>query len=116
MAKPFKGRIDLDIRDSTPDWDAFLPDKAPDGAPNVLVVLYDDTGCAAWSPYGGRIEMPTLQRLADNGLTYSQWHTTALCLADAIGLPHGSQPPPERVRIDLRDVDRVPGLQLAHPA
>ena len=79
MAKPFKGRIDLDIRDSTPDWDAFLPDKAPDGAPNVLVVLYDDTGCAAWSPYGGRIEMPTLQRLADNGLTYSQWHTTALC-------------------------------------
>ena len=79
MAKPFKGRIDLDIRGSTPDWDAFLPDKAPDGAPNVLVVLYDDTGCAAWSPYGGRIEMPTLQRLADNGLTYSQWHTTALC-------------------------------------
>ena len=36
-------------------------------------------GCAAWSPYGGRIEMPTLQRLADDGLTYSQWHTTALC-------------------------------------
>jgi arylsulfatase A-like enzyme len=79
MAKPFKGRIDLDVRDSTPDWDAFLPDTPPDGAPNVLVVLYDDTGCAAWSPYGGRIEMPTLQRLADNGLTYSQWHTTALC-------------------------------------
>jgi arylsulfatase A-like enzyme len=79
MAKDFKGKIELDIRDSTPDWDAFLPDKAPEGAPNVLVVLYDDTGCAAWSPYGGRIEMPTLQRLADNGLTYSQWHTTALC-------------------------------------
>ena len=57
----------------------FLADRAPEGAPNVLVVLYDDTGQAAWSPYGGRIEMPTLQRLADNGLTYSQWHTTALC-------------------------------------
>ena len=70
MAKPFTGRIELDIRDSTPDWDAFLPDKAPEGAPNVLVVLYDDTGCAAWSPYGGRIEMPTLERLAENGLTY----------------------------------------------
>jgi len=77
--KPFKGTINLDIRDSVPDWDAFLPDKAPEGAPNVLVVLYDDTGCAAWSPYGGRIEMPTMQRLADDGLTYSQWHTTALC-------------------------------------
>jgi arylsulfatase A-like enzyme len=79
MPKPFQGHINLDVRDSTPDWDAFLADKAPQGAPNVLVVLYDDTGCAAWSPYGGRINMPTMQRLADNGLTYSQWHTTALC-------------------------------------
>ena len=45
----------------------------------MLVVLYDDTGQAAWSPYGGRIDMPTMDRLANNGLTYSQWHTTALC-------------------------------------
>jgi arylsulfatase len=44
-----------------------------------LIVLYDDTGLAAWSPYGGRITMPTLDRLADNGLAYTQWHTTALC-------------------------------------
>ena len=53
--------------------------RRPEGAPNVLIVLYDDTGLAAWSPYGGRIEMPTMQRLADGGLTYTQWHTTALC-------------------------------------
>jgi Sulfatase len=79
MPRPFKGEINLDVRESTPDWGAFLADRAPQGAPNVLVVLYDDTGCAAWSPYGGRINMPTMQRLADNGLTYSQWHTTALC-------------------------------------
>src|SRR5437870_9244927 len=58
MPKQFKGTINLDVRDSTPDWDAFLPDKAPRGAPNVLVILYDDTGQAAWSPYGGRINMP----------------------------------------------------------
>jgi len=79
MARPFKGTVNLDIRDSKPDWPAFLADKAPKDAPNVLVVLYDDTGLAAWSPFGGRINMPTLQRLADNGLMYSQWHTTALC-------------------------------------
>ncbi len=79
MPKPFKGTINVDLRDSVEDWNAFLPDRAPAGAPNVLVVLFDDTGQAAWSPYGGRINMPTLQRLADNGLTYSQWHTTALC-------------------------------------
>jgi arylsulfatase len=75
----FAGKIALDVRDSTPDWGPYLPPTAPDGAPNVLLVLYDDTGMAAWSPYGGAIEMPTMQRLADGGLTYSQWHTTALC-------------------------------------
>jgi arylsulfatase A-like enzyme len=51
----------------------------PPRAPNVLIVLYDDTGQAAWSPFGGGIDMPTLQKLADRRLTYSQWHTTALC-------------------------------------
>jgi len=77
--KQFKGTINLDVRDSKADWPAFLDQKAPEGAPNVLVILYDDTGCAAWSPYGGRINMPTLDRLAKDGLTYTQWHTTAVC-------------------------------------
>ena len=72
MARDFAGKIELDIRDSKPDWDAFLDTKAPQGAPNVLVILYDDTGQAAWSPYGGRIQMPTLDKLAQNGLVYSQ--------------------------------------------
>jgi arylsulfatase len=79
VAKPFKGTITLDVRDSKPDWDAFLATKARKDAPNVLVILYDDTGCAAWSPYVGRINMPTMDRLAKNGLTYSQWHTTSVC-------------------------------------
>jgi len=79
MAKQFSGKIELDVRDSVSDWDAFIPEKAAQGSPNVLVVLYDDTGQAAWSPYGGRIQMPTMERLAAGGLTYSQWHTTALC-------------------------------------
>ena len=79
MPREFQGKIELDARDSTPDWGAFLATRAPKDSPNVLVVLFDDTGQAAWSPFGGRINMPTLARLADNGLTYSQWHTTALC-------------------------------------
>jgi arylsulfatase A-like enzyme len=77
--KPFDGVIKLDVRDSKADWKPYTPKRAPEGAPNVLFVLYDDTGLAAWSPFGGRINMPTLQKLADNGLMYSQWHTTALC-------------------------------------
>jgi arylsulfatase len=77
--KDFKGVIKLDVRDSTPDWGPYELQRAPEGAPNILIVLYDDTGLAAWSPYGGRINMPTLDRLAQDGLTYTQWHTTALC-------------------------------------
>jgi arylsulfatase A-like enzyme len=79
MSKQFNCVINLDIRNSVPDWSPYLADKAPEEAPNVLVILYDDTGLAAWSPFGGRIEMPTMDRLAGNGLMYSQWHTTALC-------------------------------------
>ena len=67
----FKGVIKLDVRDSKADWAPFTPKKAPDGAPNFLFILYDDTGLAAWSPYGGRINMPTLDKLAASGLTYT---------------------------------------------
>jgi hypothetical protein len=66
--KAFNGVIKLDVRDSVADWAPYLPKKAPEGAPNILFVLYDDTGLAAWSPFGGRINMPTLQKLADRGL------------------------------------------------
>ena len=75
----FNGKIELDVRDSESDWTPFTPKAAPEGAPNILFVLYDDTGLGAWSPYGGKINMPTLDALAAEGLTYTQWHTTALC-------------------------------------
>lgn len=77
--KRFNGIIRLDVRDSTPDWEPYLPPKAPEGAPNILFVLFDDTGLASWSPFGGKIQMPCLQEIANNGLMYSQWHTAALC-------------------------------------
>jgi len=75
----FKGVIKLDVRDSKADWTPYVLKKAPEGAPNILFILFDDTGIATWSPFGGAVNMPTLQKLADNGLMYSQWHTTALC-------------------------------------
>jgi arylsulfatase A-like enzyme len=79
MTEEFKGVIKLDVRDSKADWTPYELKRPPEGAPNVLVVLYDDTGLAAWSPFGGRINMPVMQALADDGLRYSQWHTPALC-------------------------------------
>jgi arylsulfatase len=47
----FNGEIKLDIRDSKSDWAPYTHKKAPEGAPNILFILYDDTGLAAWSPY-----------------------------------------------------------------
>lgn len=78
-ATTFKGDIQLDVRDSKADWAPYIRKKAPEGAPNILIILYDDTGLGAWSPYGGRINMPTMDQLAAEGLTYTQWHTVALC-------------------------------------
>lgn len=77
--KTFNGIIRLDVRDSTPDWEPYLAPKAPKDAPNVLFVLFDDTGLGAWSPYGGEINMPCLNEIANNGVIYTQWHTAALC-------------------------------------
>lgn len=53
--------------------------KAPAGAPNVLIILIDDMGFGQSSAFGGPIHMPTLERLAQGGLRYNQFHTTALC-------------------------------------
>jgi len=75
----FKGIIKLDVRESTPDWEPYIPKRAPEGSPNILFILYDDTGLATWSPFGGAVNMPTLDKLAADGLTYTQWHTVALC-------------------------------------
>jgi len=53
--------------------------EAPQGAPNIVVVLIDDIGFGATSPFGGSINTPTFERLADNGLRFNRFHTTALC-------------------------------------
>jgi len=79
VTKPFKGVVNLDIRDSKPDWEPYLQPTAPEGAPNVLFIVWDDVGFAAMEPWGGLIETPTMNRLAKEGLTYTNMHTTALC-------------------------------------
>ena len=79
MSAPFQGKISVDIRDSVPDWTPFQPPKAPDGAPSVVYIVLDDVGFSAMSPYGGPIETPNIDRIAADGVRYTQWHTTALC-------------------------------------
>ena len=63
--------------------------KAPQGAPNVVIVLIDDMGFGAPSTFGGGISMPTLDRLAEGGLRYNHFHTTALCSPTRMALLTG---------------------------
>jgi arylsulfatase len=53
--------------------------EAPAGSPNILLILTDDVGFGATSTFGGPIQTPNFQRLADSGLRYNMYHTTALC-------------------------------------
>jgi arylsulfatase A-like enzyme len=79
MAAEFQGKIELDIRDSEPDWGPYAAPTAHDGAPNVLYVVWDDTGIATWDCFGGLVQMPAMSRIAERGVRLSQFHTTALC-------------------------------------
>lgn len=77
--KPFKGRIALDIRDSTPDWEPYRAPQAPPGSPNVLMIAWDDLGYGTMEMFGGPVEAPAMRRIADVGVKFANFHTTALC-------------------------------------
>jgi arylsulfatase A-like enzyme/uncharacterized membrane protein len=75
----FGGTVGRTLGESVPDW-TFIPGpKAPDEAPNVLVVLIDDAGFGNPDTFGGPISTPTLTRVARMGLTYNRFHVTAVC-------------------------------------
>jgi arylsulfatase A-like enzyme len=77
--KQFKGKIALDIRDSEPDWGPYLAPSAKEGAPNVLMICWDDVGYATMDCFGGPVKAPAMKRIADMGVKFSNFHTTALC-------------------------------------
>src|SRR5438046_283161 len=79
MTKPFAGKINIDIKDSVPDWEPYRQPMAPIDAPSVVYVVLDDVGFSAMQQFGGLIETPNIDRIAQRGLTYTQFHTTALC-------------------------------------
>ncbi|MCG7595109.1 arylsulfatase [Mycobacterium sp. PSTR-4-N] len=79
MATEFNGKIELDIRDSEPDWGPYAAPVAQPDAPNVLYLVWDDTGIATWDCFGGLVNMPAMSRIAERGVRLSQFHTTALC-------------------------------------
>lgn len=74
---PFDGKIAENILDSTPG--TAQPIRAPQGAPNVLLFMTDDTGFAMSSAFGGPVPTPNFDRLAARGERYNRFNTTGIC-------------------------------------
>jgi arylsulfatase A-like enzyme/uncharacterized membrane protein len=77
--RPFGGTAGRTLKDSVADWTMIPGPKAPEGAPNVLLVLIDDAGYGAPDTFGGPIRTPTFSRVQEMGLTYNRFHVTAVC-------------------------------------
>src|SRR5262249_5051320 len=73
----FVGKIERNAAQSTPYWPPRV--VPPEGAPNVLLIMTDDTGFGVSSTFGGVIPTPNLDRVAANGLRYTNFNSTALC-------------------------------------
>lgn len=89
--------------------------KAPEGAPNVVVVLIDDIGFGATEPFGGAISTPTFDRLADAGLRFNQFHTTALCSPTRASLLSGRNHHAVNVGSVMEVATAFPGNQGRRP-
>jgi arylsulfatase A-like enzyme len=76
-AQPYQGVVGRTLAESKEWWPE--PAKAPAGAPNVVWILLDDVGFGASSTFGGLIQTPTFDYLANNGLRYTNFHTCAIC-------------------------------------
>ncbi len=76
--QPFNGVLGKTLETSTPSKVQYNP-KAPKDAPNVVLILLDDVGYGSISTFGGLIQTPTFDSLANNGLRYTNFHTTAIC-------------------------------------
>src|SRR4051794_41547070 len=94
MTKPFKGVVNIDVRDSQPDWDPYQPAVAPPGSPNVVYLVLDDVGYGALGCYGGPIDTPNIDKIAAAGGRHTPWDNTAPCSpAPALPLPGGDHTP-----------------------
>src|SRR5688500_11521459 len=103
----------LDARDATPPRRFEV--KAPDGAPNVVIVLIDDIGFGHSSAFGGPINMPTLEKLANAGLRYNRFHTTALCSPTRVALLTGHNHHPNNAGAIMEVATAFPGNTGVRP-
>jgi len=77
-APPMGGTVGPTMQQSVHEW-RQEPRRIPDDAPNIVIVMLDDAGFGQPSTFGGDIATPTLSRLAEEGIAYNAFHTTAMC-------------------------------------
>jgi hypothetical protein len=103
----FKGKTGFTNDNSTPYWD-ILP-RLPEGSLNVLWIVLDDVGYGNLSCFGAPIDTPSIDRLAKNGLRYTNMHTTALCAPTRLPA-HWTKPSHLRHGHDLGAIQRLSGV------
>ncbi len=104
---------ELDVRNVTPP--PRFEVKAPEGAPNVVIVLLDDMGFGVSDAFGGPVRMPTLDKLADNGLRYNSFHTTALCAPTRVALLTGYNHHSNNMGVITELASTYPGYTAVRP-
>lgn len=104
---------ELDVRDAT--LPARFTVEAPEGAPNVLVILIDDMGFGASEAFGGPIAMPNMDKLAKNGLRYNRFHTTALCAPTRAALLTGYNHHSNNMGVITELASTFPGYTSVRP-
>src|SRR5947199_9824986 len=101
----FSGVANQTLDGSKPGWEQIGHVKPPAGAPNVLVVLIDDAGFGNASAFGGPIDTPNFDRMAEQGLRYNRFHVTAMCSPTRAALLTGRN----RHAVGMGGIPDVPG-------
>lgn len=104
---------ELDVRNATPP--PRFEVKAPKAAPNVVVILIDDMGFGVSESFGGPVHMPTMDRLAQNGLRYNRFHTTALCAPSRVALLTGYNHHSNNMGVITELASAYPGYTAVRP-
>ena len=104
----------LDVRTTVPPQRFEV--RAPQGAPNIVIVMLDDFGYGQASAFGGAIRMPVLERISNSGLRYNAFHTTAICSASRAALLTGRNHHVAEVAAVMETATAYPGNRGARPA
>jgi arylsulfatase A-like enzyme len=111
--RPLKGTAAMYAKDAT--YPPLQPLRPPEGAPNVAIILIDDMGFGATSAFGGPIHMPTLERVAADGLKYTRFHTCALCSPTRQALLTGRNHHSVEMGAITEQASSVPGYTSVRP-